>query len=162
MRKRISTAKTNEETYVRESALIKGYNDDLGEYIKMEEPLSRTRVRCFFFNEYDFTSFLNKNFDVTDTDFKEFVDEYFDEILEKAIEVLDHIVTEEVSNEAKNNMILAYGCSCHSGGGYSGHCGTSSSSSTGCHSGRSSGGHCSSSSSSSVSCHSGGGYRGHC
>ena len=57
----------------------------------------------------------------------------------------------------KNNMVLAYGCSCHSGG-YSGHCGTSSSSS-GCHSSRSSG-HCSSSSSS-VSCHSGG-HRGHC
>lgn len=160
MRKRISTAKTNEETFVRESALIKGYNDDLGEYIKMEEPLSRNRVRCFFFNEYDFTSFLNKNFDTTNTDFKEYIDEHFEKILEKALEVLDHIVTEEVSNEAKNNMVLAYGCSCHSGG-YSGHCGTSSSSSTGCHSGSSSGGHCSVSSSSSVSCHSGG-HRGHC
>lgn len=157
MIKRISTAKTNEETYLRESALIRGYNDTLGDYIKMEEPLSRTRVRCFFFNEHEFASFMVKNFDVTNTDFREYIDEHFEEILEKAIEVLEHIVTEEVSNEAKNNMVLAYGCSCHSSG-YSGHCGTSSSS-TGCHSSRSSG-HCSSSSSS-VSCHSGG-YRGHC
>jgi hypothetical protein len=171
-KKGLSTAKTNEETLYKQSVIIRGYSDELGDYIKLEFPLSRKRVDCYYFNEAEFKAFLEHNFSglcaLDDEDFSAEVLERIEDILDLATNELEYFEESVVSNDAKNEMILAYGCDCHSHRGIRSHCDTGTSTpsnDTWCHSNRGRRSHCDigeSSSSSSVSCHSGGGYRGHC